>query len=373
MKKIVSSLTIAFVIAIVQFGFSQKKSDFIETDSSFTSAIDLVPGSSKENAQFVRKKSAYNEVRYYPHQLSRYGFKNGTVYVSKSISVSGQTKQVFLEKLQTGNLNLYYYTEKGIKTFFLERDSTVFFEIKNSDDFRQIIAQNTSDFSWEAGQIQLLRYNKNSLSKIVSFYNKGQNRPLPFRRFGILAGYQQTSLHRAAGRYIRFLDDIELTPVSSVALGLFADFPIEMTDLSFNIGLNFSRSSFSYDSRTLAADVDVDVSHTAVSIPLLFRYTMRTLTWRPFVNAGAIYSYHLSNESRFNVSSSGSNPNPLENGLQSPLIADAMVGYSAGLGLQRNLTYRKIVGLEVRYSRMVTSQEKTLNKSYLEVLTSYSF
>jgi opacity protein-like surface antigen len=369
MKKTTSWLTIGLTIAIVQISFSQKRSDFIETDSSFTSAIDLVPGSSKENAQFVRKKSAYNEVRYYPHQLSRYGFKNGTVYVSKSISVSGQTKQVFLEKLQNGKLNLYYYTEKGIKTFFLERDSTVFFEIKNSDDFRQIIAQNTSDFSWEGGQIQLLRYNKNSFSKIVSFYNKGQNRPLPFRRFGILAGYRSTSLHRASGKYIRYLDNIDLTPVSSAAFGVFADLPIQMTDLSVNVGLNFSRSTFSYTYADLSEAVDVDLSHTAVSIPILLRYTMRTLTWRPFVNAGVIYSYHSSNESRFDVVSFSSTPAPY----QSPLIADRMVGYSAGLGLQRNVSYRKIVGLEARYSRLATSQEKTLNKSHLEILTSYSF
>ena len=72
-------------------------------------------GTPKTNAQFIMVKSGDMETKYTPDQITEYGFKDGPVYKSKNISVSGQPKRVFLERIERGKLTLYYYTEEGLK------------------------------------------------------------------------------------------------------------------------------------------------------------------------------------------------------------------------------------------------------------------
>lgn len=350
--------------------YSQKR-DYIATDSSLTFGIRLIEGKAVDNAQFVRVKREDSEIKYSPEQLIEYGFKNGTVYKSKNISISGQNKKVFLERLEHGNISLYYYTEKGIKTYFLERDSTLFMEI-SKDNFQKRISEITSDLEWKSDQVKLVNYNGKSLSKLISLYNNGYNKPLPFPRFGIISGYSRTSLKVPSAMFNEKLNGIYFTPSSSVSFGVFADLPIEMSDFSFNVGVDFSKSGFSVNSRNPQADVDVVVNITSLNMPVLLRYTIPTLVWRPFINAGSIYSYHLNNESKIYESSIDQNVITIHEVLQESLISKSMLGYSFGLGLQRNLNYRKIASAELRHNQLYGSKN-TLNKRMLEILINFSF
>lgn len=355
----------------MQSAYAQK-SGYITTDSSLTSGGKLIQGSPRNNAQFIHLKRGNGALKYSPEQLTEYGLNNGTVYKSKNISVSGNNKKVFLERLEHGKISLYYYTEKGFNTYFLERDNTVFVEINKDDDFRKIISKNTSDFIWKAEQVQLVNYNRKSLSKLISLYNNGHNKPLPFPRFGISGGYSSTSLGVPSTISYEQLNRISFTPGSSVSFGFFGDLPIEMSNYSLNVGVNFSKSGFSVSSGSPQSDVDVVANITSVNIPFLLRYTIPTLVWRPFINAGGIYSYHLKNESKIYESSIDQNVITINEVLQYSLISEGMFGFSYGLGLQRNLNYRKIVSAELRFNQLY-GKETTLNKSQLEIFTSFSF
>lgn len=68
-------------------------------------------------------------IEYNPQQVSRYGFKEGSEYIARGITIQGNKKRVFLEQLVKGDLSLYHYREKGLETFFLEKDSTLFVEL----------------------------------------------------------------------------------------------------------------------------------------------------------------------------------------------------------------------------------------------------
>lgn len=356
---------------LIQNAFGQKN-DYIATDSSLTSGLKLVQGTSRDNAQFIRLKRKSEQVKYYPDQLSEYGFKNGAVYVSKSIPVSEQTKQVFLERLEYGKINLYYYTEKGIRTYFLERDSTVFVELKKDNDFRKTISEFTDDFNWKASQVRLSKYNKKSLSKLISFYNSGRNKPLPFPRFGIIVGYNSTSIIIPSSISVVELNGISFSPSATVSLGLFGDLPIAMSDFSFIIAVNYLKSGFSVNSRSAQSDVDVVINYTSLNMPFLLRYTVPTIDWRPFVNTGAIYSYQFRNENNIYESSINQNVITINELQKHSLISESMLGYSFGLGLQKNLTYKKIAAVEFRFNQLF-GNGNTLNKSHFEILTSFSF
>lgn len=357
--------------SLAQFTYSQRSS-YIATDTSAQSGLQLIEGSARTNARFIQSKKGHEVIKYYPDQLKEYGLKDGTVYESTRISVSGQGKHVFLKRLEEGKINLYYYVDKDNKTFYLKNDSTVFIELKKGPDFRNQLSQYINDFDWKANQYRLVSYNRKSLSKLVSFYNNGVNKPLPFARFGIIAGYRSTSLSGSSGRSIKILDSISFTPNSSITLGLFGDLPIDMSNLSLNMGFNLSKSGFSSNSRSAQSDVDVIINHIALDIPLLLRYTFPTLSWRPFFNAGSTVSYHLRNESNVYEASFDENEIRINDVQDELLISEFMAGYSFGIGVQRNLSYRKIAALELRLNQLF-GKENTLNKTHFEILTGLSF
>lgn len=370
MKKIRLWLLIVIVIIPLHNLYSQKK-DYIATDSSLNSGIKLIEGTARDNAQYIRLKSKNQEKKYFPKDLTKYRLK-GTVYISKNISILGQTKKVFLKRLEHGKITLYYYTEEGISTYFLEKDSSVFVEISKGNNFQKKLSDNTSDFNWNSEQIRLVRYNKNSLSKLISMYNNGKNRPLPYPRFGIITGYRSTSLTIPVSMRVEQLNDISFTPNSTASYGVFADLPIGMSYFSFNTGIMFSKSRFSANSRNSQSDTDVLVNLSSLNIPILIRYTLPTLVWRPFFNTGGIYSYQLKNESKIYESYIDQNVITINEVDQESLISANMLGYSIGVGLQRNISYRKIASVEIRFNQFPGS-ENTLQKRQFDILISFSF
>lgn len=341
------------------------------TDSLVSVGIKLKAGTAKENAQFVRMKNGNSEISYSAEELTEYGFKNGIVYLSKNISVSGQNKKVFLERLEHGKITLYYFITEGIKTYFLEKDSAVFIEI-TKDDFRKHLLEYTSDYRWKGEQVRLVKYNKKSLSQLISMYNNGYNRPLPYPRFGVIAGYSRTSLNVPAGMSNEHLDEISFVPGTSALIGVFADLPIEQSYFSLNTGVNITKNGFSVNSVSPQADIDVVINTTSLNVPVLLRYTLPTLAWRPFINAGGSYLYHLTNKSSVYRSSIDQNTVRINKVEQKPLLSTSMVGYSLGIGLQRNIDFRKVVAGELRFNHF-PGNDITFQKIQLETLVSFSF
>lgn len=341
------------------------------TDSLLTIGIKLKGGTARENAQFIIMKKEDSEIRYSAEELTEYGLKNGTVYLSRDISVSGQNDKVFLERLEHGKMTLYFYIAKGTKTYFVEKDSTVFVEI-SKNDFRKHLLEHTSDYAWKAEQAQLVRYNKKSLSRLVSIYNNGTSRPLPYPRFGVMVGYSSTSLSVPAGMSNEHLDEISFIPGSSALFGFFADLPIEQSYFSLNTGVSITKNGFSFNSTSPQSDIDVVINTSSISVPVLLRYTLPTLVWRPFINAGGSYLYHLTNQSNLYRSSIDQNVITINKVEQQPFISDSMVGYSFGIGLQRNIDYRKIAAGELRLNQF-PGNENTLQKTQLEIIASFSF
>lgn len=350
--------------------------NYLATDSSLIAPVEIIQGLPKDNSQFIRIERENGEkIKYLPEQLSEYGFKTGIVYVSRSISIGKEEKQVFLKRLERGKINLYRYTAKGVNTYFLERDSTYFIELKKSKEFTKELSKYTSDMKWRAAQPRLARYNQASLSKFINFYNADKNRPLPFPRFGLLLGFNSIEIDElklTVGNTLVPLEDrrtFTFEPTSTVSFGLFADLPINMSDFSFNLGMNLARFDFLANSETFDSDVDITIDITSINIPILLRYTLPTISWRPFFNAGGIYSYHVSNKNeiqRFRIESE------VTENSEASLISKGMLGYSFGLGVERYLSYKKLASIEFRVNQLYGRQD-LLNKNYLEFLMGFSF
>lgn len=63
---------------------------------------------------------------YYPFDINSYVLDNNRRYISKNIEINGEVKQVFLEYLVNGIIDLYYYNEGFEEFFYIEKDGELF-------------------------------------------------------------------------------------------------------------------------------------------------------------------------------------------------------------------------------------------------------
>jgi len=69
---------------------------------------------------------------YFPFEISGYRFTDGKYYVSKRIN----NKNVFLEFLIKGKVNLYFYFDENVDRYFIEKDSLNFTEIPYQEVYK---------------------------------------------------------------------------------------------------------------------------------------------------------------------------------------------------------------------------------------------
>ena len=118
MRKYVLILVTGILLLHLMPAYSQKQ-DYIETDTSFHSGVNLQRNSRQINSQYVIS----NGQTYTPDQLTRYVFKDGTVYESKKIIINNTEHKVFMERLAQGKITLYQYAGGRQSTFYVMKDS----------------------------------------------------------------------------------------------------------------------------------------------------------------------------------------------------------------------------------------------------------
>lgn len=347
-----------------------QKTDYIATDTTLNSGVILIPGSPSENAKWIRVQGKGRLFKYYPDQILEYGLRNGTIYKSKQITIDGKEKTVFLERLEDGQVKLYFFSEAGTRTFFIEEDNKGLTEI-SKDNYQEHLSNYASDFDGAATQVKFTKYNRGSLSRLVEIFNEKQSRPLPFNRVGITAGLSRTNLKVRSDNANQPLNRIGFTPSSSFNIGVFGDFPILMSDFSVNTGINISSASYSVNSSGLDSDVDLLIDFTTINIPIMIRYTWPFMNLRPFLNIGITYSYH-SNKSSDLYETTFNQNEILINRSDESLITDSMWGTTVGAGIQKRLRERNIVSVEARLHQL-KGQRGQLNKNQFEFLLGYSF
>lgn len=370
-------LLILLLFIIISLADLQAQRAYIARDTATEVGVELIPGSAAQNAQFIRLKEGKEIIQYSPDEISGYRLSDGKVYVSRDIGLAVREKKVFLQKLVQGNMDLYFYTEEELQRFFLETRDGQLLPLPEEQDFRQTLSQAMSGCEAVSDAIRLVRYRKNSLSRLVEMYNDCEYRPFPYPKIGVAAGFQLTNIivQDAILDYVLNLTDFQPRPTLSI--GFFADLPIEATNLSFHTGLFVSQNRFNI----FAADTSlyrVLVNIVTLDLPMMVRYNFPSDKLRPFVNAGGVLSYHIRNTNGIYVISDNGDsetPNPRT---QQTILSDLVPGLALGGGLQYPLDYRRLLSLEVRYTRSYgrsnnLTDVNTLHKSSLSILLGYTF
>ncbi|QGY42939.1 hypothetical protein GM418_04480 [Maribellus comscasis] len=164
---------------------------YLVTDSTTLSGIKIMDKGKVGNALWCEIKKGNKTQRFSPDDAKEYGFNDGRTYVSKEIPYSDSTRRFFLEELAEGELTLFYLAEKKHHTFFIEKDSTSFSELRKGKKHKDSYFQNqlekiTSDFPVIKENARFVNYNPEDLGRFITDYNNRLYRPFPRIRIGIV-------------------------------------------------------------------------------------------------------------------------------------------------------------------------------------------
>jgi len=345
------------------------QNEFYSTASSSYVGVKLIDGGDRDNSRFCKVKKGEQILIYTPYEVTEYGFRDGRRYVSKEIRLPDSTQRVFLERLAKGKINLYYYQGKGIKTFFWEKDTTLFIELtKHGDDpensrFNDYLYNLTSDCKPVSDAVSLIKYSKLSLKEYADRYNRCDRRPFPRFKYGLIAGYGVSRLSSPDGTLKAFNYPYD----GSIIAGLFIDQPFLLSNYSLHTEIYYSSNGYACNFRDENKDMDLLINTAAVSMPILIRYTYPSVRYSPFINLGGIYSFQFKNENALYEATIIQDVIEINAISENTLLSQNLLGFSVGGGLEYHLNYRHSLFLELRYHKLYSIiNSGSLNKTVVQ-------
>lgn len=362
-------------LSVVSYG----QMAYVATDTSIAYGADLVENNAIISSRICQE--IYNDsiISYSPDQVREYQYSDGRLYISKQIETPDSLKRVFLEQLVKGNTTLYFYKSDGIKTFFIEKDSTVFKELvkrsKVKKGYKKVLRGVCKDCSHMDVAIANVSYRKKSLSKLVTRYNNCEKKPFPHFRYGVTLGYEYAKFTASSNINNKDIAYFDFDHDKTIAFGLFVDQPIMSSDVSFHGEFYYVKHAYSYNKFKVDKDIDLVVNLSSLRLPLLIRYAYPSNYVRPFLNAGFIASYNFNNETLFyEMLRSDDTYALVEYRDSSSLIADLNIGYCVGGGLDILLGAKHSLFLELRYTNQsFFSLNDPLKMSGYNLIASFNF
>lgn len=370
-------LLIIFTISFRIYG----QSAYYDRNNIVSAGANLEDNGSLLNARFCTVKIGDSLIRYTPYDVKSYGLKNGKVYFSKNIKIEDTVQRVFLEQLVKGKTSLYYYRGKRISTFFLEKDSTLLFELPNSKKnkvniFRDTLMTLTSDCPYVTKEAKHVRNTKISLTRLISGYNECTLKPPPFLKYGLVMGYGTSKLIPVSGIETEYLKKFDFKYEGGFLLGSFIEKQISHSNFSLYSGLYFSRYRFSVHQSINIIDFDFVTNISSLKLPIMIKYTYHpSLKIRPFINAGGIVAYNFKINSSFYEATNSLGEITIDDNREkgASFFYRNQIGFATGIGTEYKLNHKNSLFFELRYSNLYgLSDSGSLNNSEFNFITSLS-
>ncbi len=375
-KKLLVGLAL---IPFVMYG----QQNYYVTDSVRIEGVHLIDGGGVLNFQYCIILVNGNIVKLPPEKVKEYGYKNGRVFISKDVNLLLETKRVFLERISSGKINLYFYKYKSkynnkyIRILYLEKGDTFIDLTKyanNVKDLHNLLKAWTSDCSEVADAIKNVHNNRKSLKLFIDQYNRCELKYFPRFRLGVIAGYELSKLTIPANDIVE-LSYLNPVYAGSITGGFLMDLPVVADEMSLHSEFVFSKSVYSYNGTKANVETDLLASYYLVKFPLLMRYGHSFNRFHPFVDVGFEGTVVLKTEE---VSLYKLNP---ELGYKeivytdlSPMLSSLQMGYAMGAGFEYRLSNKLSFLIEMRYTKQYgLSSSDSFNTNYFEFSTGIIF
>ncbi len=350
--------------------------DYYVKDGKTTFVLKIYDKGDDANSKFcIVKQNKKDEIKFSPDEIEEYGLKNGKIYISKTINISNKAEKVFLQRLTEGKTTLYYYKGEKNKLFFIEKDSSSLIYLPktgaDNKNYKTTLYNYTKSCNEAARYVKLVSYKKKAFTRYIENFNNCTNKPLPFFKYGVIVGYELNKPFLSKNSHEEDLKSIDFKYQGGFIFGAFIDNPLIKYDISLHIEGYLSQNNFSYATPSL----DMLVSTTSISFPILLRYTYPSYKRHFFLNAGGVFTYNIKNENILYHTSIINNKVSLSEKYKNTLISDTQLGFSLGGGIQISIDYKRSVFIELRYSNLFNLEyaPDMLNNNIFHLVTSVNF
>jgi len=308
--------------------FCYGQNSYVEFDTvRYTGAKTINQG--KKNFLICRWETDFGKFSYFtPFQVKAYSVIN-TEFVAKDVFINGKEERLFLEKISTGKLTLFYLDYKG-DHFFIEKDGELL-DLKKQDvdmktNYKDVLRELCSDCGYVDYYLKHTRFNRYFMKRFSNWYNQCQEVYTPIR-FGVIGGWNfaQFTMLQEAWRIWHYPTDRYFT------FGAFGDFPVLKTNFSIHPEISYSKQTYS----SLKYIANIETLH----LPLLFRYTSWKNKWSPFMNIGGTWNYYSRLES--SELSIDSNIRKIE-------LSPSKFSMNGGVGIWYRISKRNAIFVEAR-------------------------
>jgi hypothetical protein len=367
----------SFFILLIPLGLHAQEEYYI-TDSTVHLGSRLVDGGPVSNAKACHVRMGNKLVSYSPYNVREYGFRNGSVYYAHDILIDDSVKRVFLQKLVSGKMSVYFYRNTDIKIYFIEKDSGNLvalpdIKIENSkENFRIALRKFSGDCDKMDGIPDMVTYQAYSIRSYAEAYNTCDNAHFEYPKFGFLAGYVNTRLLIPPAISPEFLRNANLESDGSFTFSLFVDLPLGKNGLCLHPEVQYIRNNFNYFNDGYIDKQKMVINTSCINIPIMAKYyvPVHLGMTKPYFNAGALFSFLLTREAIVLESKRIDEFLVPQKYYKADLMAGQYIGYIAGGGFQFNLFHRINLFTEFRYVRSYSIiRENRLDKGELIFLT----
>jgi outer membrane protein W len=360
----------------------------------------------KDNCNRCEFKSAPNVPvkTYLPGEIHAYRFsKVGKYYVSHPITIAHVERNVFLEFLVDGTMDLYYYLDGDKSYYFFENESNQLIALtKKADEFvsktqykednsyKGVLSYIFRDYPSIEKKINKLEFNRISMVKLtkeyhtltceagqpcIEFENKYEEQYIDLR-FNVYAGLVYIQYLFDQETMAEFYNATAYTP--TIGAQVMLTYPRITKNLSLvldfsltNLNLNTDYSGlFNYFPRN-KRDYDYSMQAQMFTGKLGFRYTYLKGNIRPFVEIDGNFTYLFNLSNRLSIKEYTSEDNFYVNEIESyGLLENRFVGYSLNIGLNYRIYKNHFLNLTIGYDHLnytgdfaPTAQDKMKNSS----------
>ncbi len=377
-KKIITLLLLLFIVRLSIASAGNYKQGYVITNQQDTISGWINFKTDKMNQEQCEFKQDLNHAAriYFPGDIEGYRFTDdGKYYVSKEIPLNGTSRQVFLEFLVKGMMNLYYYDDTIIYYFF-----------ENQDGKMEIVSRKPEEITGRAGDLYSrtdnsyigkirylfrdyqpiaqradnLKFNQKTMMGIVEeyhnevcttgesciiFQNEHPDKASVIYKFSVYGGLQLSNYTFGKSSNINVETVSNLSPVLGVQVNLLNP----RWSKSFSVQLDASLSQFKGEKPPFpelyrpAAGL-TSYNSLASSLRLGVKYTYPKYKIAPTVEAGIAYTYlfYSSGENKY-----------------APMLKRRHLGYYLAVGADYKLRTSNAVFIRLVYEDSPMRGDKT--------------
>ncbi len=290
------------ILIIVYSDYLSAQEVYYLTDSVLTYTSAIVDKGEIENAKACHILKNREIILLSPEEVLEYCLEDGRKYFSREINTGSGIERVFLERLSYGDIDLYYYRERGLKTFFIETDNTGLKELPRKDretgsvSFREYLEYLTGTFEPVSGLCYKASYTRHSLYYFVFAYNEGLDIKLPYNRYGVKFRMGNTRYFYASERSASGLAQLKYSYFPDFGFGLFMELPFYKNKIDLVVEMGMRRNRFMYYGSGYRTEYILIADIIGIELPLTAKYYIGNRNIKPYILGGPVLGFNFRSE-----------------------------------------------------------------------------